>query len=263
MGRVKTVVVLGMHRSGTSLIAGILQKLGVDMGKKQLGPHFSNPLGHFENIDFIKMDDKILAHAGGEWDNPPSIKKIEKLNSEKLKQKIRKTISKNQNTLWGWKVPTTSLTILHYMPYLKNPYFILCERDEQKIIDSFVNRDGLSEKRVKKMTEVYNKALQHFLLNNKYPILHLKYEELIRNPGKEIGKISGFLGIPENKKKIDDAKRLILPKDELNRLKEKIRKKEILLLIKDTLRFPYLARRYFLRALRKPLYTLKKLGIKK
>ena len=56
----KTVVVLGMHRSGTSMIASILNKLGVSMGKVMLGKTPSNPLGHFEDKDFYNLNRKIL-----------------------------------------------------------------------------------------------------------------------------------------------------------------------------------------------------------
>ncbi|ABN70622.1 hypothetical protein Smar_1536 [Staphylothermus marinus F1] len=46
----RTVVVLGMHRSDTSMIAGILNILGVYMGERLLGASWSNPLGHFEDL---------------------------------------------------------------------------------------------------------------------------------------------------------------------------------------------------------------------
>ena len=39
----KTVIVLGMHRSGTSMVAGILNKLDINMGKKMIGKSASNP----------------------------------------------------------------------------------------------------------------------------------------------------------------------------------------------------------------------------
>lgn len=64
-----TVIILGMHRSGTSIIAGVLHTLGVYMGNKFIGAHWSNLLGHFENIEFVRLNDKILKNAGGSWDN--------------------------------------------------------------------------------------------------------------------------------------------------------------------------------------------------
>jgi len=71
----KTVIVLGMHRSGTSMVSGVLNILGVDIGKDLLGNHWSNPLGHFENNDFRNLNTQILKEAGGDWLNPPSREK--------------------------------------------------------------------------------------------------------------------------------------------------------------------------------------------
>ena len=56
----KTIVILGMHKSGTSMVAGVLEKLGANMGKELLGPHWSNPLGHFENVKFVNLNERIL-----------------------------------------------------------------------------------------------------------------------------------------------------------------------------------------------------------
>ncbi|RLG70056.1 MAG: sulfotransferase family protein, partial [Candidatus Iainarchaeum archaeon] len=49
----KTVVILAPGRSGTSLLAGILHKLGVDMGDDGEEKSSYNPWGYFENKDFI------------------------------------------------------------------------------------------------------------------------------------------------------------------------------------------------------------------
>ena len=45
----QTVVILGMHRSGTSLTAGILHLLGVNMGDRLLPADKFNAQGYFEN----------------------------------------------------------------------------------------------------------------------------------------------------------------------------------------------------------------------
>src|SRR5262249_48993939 len=45
-------LVLGVHGSGTSAIAGVLHRLGVSMGDRLVGPTRHNPRGHNENADF-------------------------------------------------------------------------------------------------------------------------------------------------------------------------------------------------------------------
>ena len=82
----KTIVILGMHKSGTSMVAGVLEKLGVNMGKELLGPHWSNPLGHFENVKFVNLDERILKEAKGSWNNPPKRKIFYLLKKDFLKK---------------------------------------------------------------------------------------------------------------------------------------------------------------------------------
>src|ERR1700737_679682 len=59
------VMVLGMHRSGTSLCSHVLSALGVDMADTQAargmeGPAPSNPLGHWERWEIVEFHDRIL-----------------------------------------------------------------------------------------------------------------------------------------------------------------------------------------------------------
>lgn len=67
------VCVTGMHRSGTSFIAGALRFLGVSLGDptRWLKPGPDNPLGYFEVASMVYLDDELLAHLGGAWDQPP------------------------------------------------------------------------------------------------------------------------------------------------------------------------------------------------
>ena len=67
------VLVTGMHRSGTSFIAGALRYLGVSLGDpdRMLRPGPDNPKGYFEVQSIMQLDDELLAELGGAWDQPP------------------------------------------------------------------------------------------------------------------------------------------------------------------------------------------------
>src|SRR5512132_1949060 len=67
------VCIVGMHRSGTSLIAQILKQSGLYLGSEDnlLGSNVGNPDGHFEHLGFIELNDAILKHLGGSWEFPP------------------------------------------------------------------------------------------------------------------------------------------------------------------------------------------------
>ena len=69
----KVVVLLCMHRSGSSLTANLLQRLGMSLGPFDLiGAEVSNPYGHFEAIPFHILNRKIQEWAFGFADDVPS-----------------------------------------------------------------------------------------------------------------------------------------------------------------------------------------------
>ena len=63
------LVVVGMHRSGTSAVSRILNLLGADIAKKLLPPRTSNPAGFWESKDLMILHDKTLESVGAAWDD--------------------------------------------------------------------------------------------------------------------------------------------------------------------------------------------------
>ena len=63
------IVIIGMHRSGTSMIAGVLAELGYHVGYEDelIGKGEENPMGFFERKDFRNINDKILHENGFDW----------------------------------------------------------------------------------------------------------------------------------------------------------------------------------------------------
>ena len=116
MSENQNIIILGMHRSGTSLVAGILFRFGIFMGKNFLGIHASNPFGHFEDQNVIDLNDQILAAAGGSWKDPPGSEAI--LNqADKFRKEIISLIAAMPSGTWGWKDPRLSITIELFLPY--------------------------------------------------------------------------------------------------------------------------------------------------
>ena len=66
-GRRTLVLVIGMHRSGTSTVAGALGILGATMPVTGLGLSDDNPKGHFEPKEIVALHDRILASVGMHW----------------------------------------------------------------------------------------------------------------------------------------------------------------------------------------------------
>ena len=163
----KCFVILGMHRSATSLIAKGLHEAGVNMGDELMGPGPGNPQEHFEDMDFVRMNEAILGMAGGSWDNPPTEKDILEAGKE-LSGLIRGLIGRKQaRALWGWKDPRTTLTIRCYLPFLANPHFIACFRDPADVAQSLLRRDGMPTFKGMDLARIYNKRLTNFLTEQK------------------------------------------------------------------------------------------------
>jgi hypothetical protein len=56
------VIILGMHRSGTSIIGGLLNKMGLNTGGPLIRPWHDNEKGFFERIDVVLQNDYIMHH---------------------------------------------------------------------------------------------------------------------------------------------------------------------------------------------------------
>ena len=63
-------LVLGMHRSGTSALTGVMNSLGVDAPGDLLPASQSNRLGYFEAKEVVELHEDLLASAGSGWADP-------------------------------------------------------------------------------------------------------------------------------------------------------------------------------------------------
>ncbi len=67
------LLVLGVHRSGTSALTRVLSLLGAGLPKELLGPARGNDLGHWESQLLVTLDDEIMAAVGEGWSDPGAI----------------------------------------------------------------------------------------------------------------------------------------------------------------------------------------------
>ncbi|SEV88809.1 hypothetical protein SAMN05444851_0112 [Aliiroseovarius sediminilitoris] len=61
------MIIAGFHRSGTSLTSNLLLNAGLYLGDRLLGANYSNPRGHFEDVEVISFHNRLLANAGRDW----------------------------------------------------------------------------------------------------------------------------------------------------------------------------------------------------
>ena len=64
------VAILGMHRSGTSAVAGMLADHGIEFGPVRTRNRF-NPRGNRELPPLNELHEALIARSGGSWWDPP------------------------------------------------------------------------------------------------------------------------------------------------------------------------------------------------
>lgn len=135
----KVLSILGMHRSGTSLVAQWLHACGLHLGDRLLGGDYSNVHGHVEDEDFMELHQQILADNGLDYDITKKVNlKISKYQYEKAK-----SIALLKNTLyhqWGWKEPRTCLLLNMWRTILPDTHYLIVYRHFSEVVDSLLRR---------------------------------------------------------------------------------------------------------------------------
>lgn len=132
-------IITGMHRSGTSLTASILQSAGIHIGRNLLDADHVNIKGHFENIDFYEFHMNILnsqglSSAGWTLQDNLEIK-------EEFIDQAKQVIEKNAlSSVWGWKEPRTTLFLDFWAKLLPEARFLLIYRSPWEVADSLYRR---------------------------------------------------------------------------------------------------------------------------
>ena len=192
---------LGMHRSGTSLITRMLNVLGVYLGpdERLMNAQEHNPRGFWEHQLITDLNNAILAQLGGSWDEPPTFFPGWESAPElaDLRQKARVVIHEDfaATECWGWKDPRTCLTLRFWQGLLHPMRYLLCLRNPVDVAQSLYRRDGFSaEKSVRLWLTYVASALAH---TAGQPRLLLFYEDVMRNPQAELRRLARFVDAPE------------------------------------------------------------------
>ncbi len=158
------VVVVGMHRSGTSMLAGILEKLGVPMGpsievNERQAKH--NALGYYEDHHFLDLNERILTRSNRGWADVPDPLKLGNACASfrgPALELIQARMSANE--IWGWKDPRTCLTLPTYFGGLnsKHTLIIRMERSKLAVVKSLLHREarhGMNETLASNLVDSY------------------------------------------------------------------------------------------------------------
>lgn len=160
------LVVLGMHRGGTSAVAGMLHRLGVDFGPRLMPANADNPAGYYEHNDVVNLHDRFLGRLGAAWDDPfppefdpgvwPDLAPAPGLPTyrQELLAILQRDFAGQGNDrpaaapVWGLKDPRLCLLLPWWAPQWASldsePRFIIVLRSPDAVAASLGRRDGFS-----------------------------------------------------------------------------------------------------------------------
>ena len=73
MTKRQLIFILGMHRSGTSVLTRCLNLQGVTLPKTIMLPQKDNEKGFWESLPIVRFNNRLLKEAGVAWDDPKPI----------------------------------------------------------------------------------------------------------------------------------------------------------------------------------------------
>jgi len=174
------IVVLGMHRSGTSSVAGMLARFGVHVGPADdllVGP--DNPKGHYESGRLHGACLRRLATAGGEWRDPPS--RAPAVAVDAFRREVGALIDEfDAQRPWLIKEPRLCLLARELLPLLTRPVFVHVVRDAQAVAASLAARDDMHGDAALALWERYTRDA--FAASAGWPRVLVDYDSLCAEP---------------------------------------------------------------------------------
>ena len=174
------VFVLGMHRSGTSAVARLVNLLGVPMCVEadlvRAAP--SNPRGHWESVSLVRFNDALLHKHGRAWWCPPRLGLVCSGDPSAARELFASVYPTKQ---WVWKDPRTCLTLSFWLEALNTrPVGILVLRNPLEIAHSLERRD---EFYLELSLALWERYMHHGLTALAgLPVAAFQFEELVADP---------------------------------------------------------------------------------
>lgn len=152
--------IVGMHRTGSSLLANCLYDSGIFLGSKFLGATLSNKKGHFEDLDFLELHRRDLKLKQIDTDALVTIPEEQlQLEDESIAFADKFISERSSKDLWGWKEPRTALYIFHWKELIRDLKIIFLQKDKNAVVNSLYKREKRirNPKRRNKIMYLFNK----------------------------------------------------------------------------------------------------------
>jgi len=198
----RAVLVLGMHRSGTSALARGLQMLGVYLGSDFLSAQPDNPTGYWEDRNIYDLNERLLAVFGVKWEEVALIDdtrwhrpEIEVLLAEAVEYLRSHFVS---HPLWGFKDPRTIRLLPFWQSVLRrldvHECYLVVIRNPRSVAQSLLKRHGMDEITAHFLWLVYMVPYLNEIAGK--PFIVADYDLVMADPGPQIERIARGLKIP-------------------------------------------------------------------
>ena len=146
------ILVVGMHRSGTSALTGLINLLGVPLGHELAGAAFDNESGFWENQAVVRLHERILQFLGSAWDDAREfpVDWLEQVESAGFGEALAEVIGQEfgGKALWAVKDPRLCRFLPLWLRVLAQlriePRLLFALRHPAEVVGSLVRRNGLS-----------------------------------------------------------------------------------------------------------------------
>jgi GT2 family glycosyltransferase/glycosyltransferase involved in cell wall biosynthesis/SAM-dependent methyltransferase len=199
----KLIVVLGMHRSGTSAVTRGLKVLGVELGDNFLPPAADNETGFWEDLDLNKLNIELLQFISHNWHTLIPISHDE-LKSKKLSvfrlRAIELLREKTKSvSIFGIKDPR----VPRMLPFWQEVFdqcqldvnYVITIRNPLSVAKSLYARDNFAEEKAHYLWLAH--VLPSILETVGSPRIVVDYDRLMDKPSIEITRIAQTLGLED------------------------------------------------------------------
>ncbi len=169
----EVICILGMHRSGTSCLAGSLQASGLHLGDV-ITEARHNLKGNRENKRIMDLHEDVLKASGGAWDDPPDEVEWSAEHIERRREIIR---SYGDVARWGFKDPRTLLTLEGWREDLPGLSFVGTFRHPLGVAESLKRRNGGSVERWVELWIQYNRILLDYRRRFGFPTISFDLDD--------------------------------------------------------------------------------------
>lgn len=179
------LLVLGMHRSGTSAVTRLLNLMGCSLGPGEsvAAPAHDNTAGFWERLDVRRTNDRLLGALGRSWVDCLTVD-LDSLVPSEVKEfawSAKRVIGElDAAQPWVLKDPRFCLTLPAWKPFVEQLITVYVHRDPMASALSLRKRNGIRLPLGLALWEHYN--LSALRASSGLPRATIAYEQLTREP---------------------------------------------------------------------------------